>query len=249
MNARRLIVTCIAVFTALTVAAGESSSVTDPAARRDGVVSYTIPSYPPIMVNDAGDEITSTVVKDIARAKVVIRLRVASSGVVESLETPSGKSTLSRYAADAAKAWTFEPADQERTVAITFLFEGERQSKCDSYVDGRYESPFTLHLHLLLATTYCFPRVDGKPPEKECPLHHELMTVESVPVFYGLIDFDGPAEAQEYRAASAAKFPYSPHHMLGGCTLESKRFAEVFVCRICRRNEKWWLVDHPWYRP
>lgn len=37
------------------------------------------------------------------------------------------------------------------------------------------------------------PRVDGAVPERVCPVHSEVMTVELVPIGWGLLSIEHPA--------------------------------------------------------
>src|SRR5205807_973005 len=135
MSLRCLIVTWLAAMTAVPLSAAESSRSINPAARRDGVVSYTSPEYPPTTPTASGGELTFWADSiDVATDRVVLRARVRRSGTVKSVEKPAGMpSPLVKSAAQAAKRWKFKPADHERTVTLTFLFEGEGEPRCELF--------------------------------------------------------------------------------------------------------------------
>jgi hypothetical protein len=97
------------------------------------------------------------------------------------------------------------------------------------------------------------PRRDGKIVEERCPVHHEVMAVEIVPIQYGLLrpEAAGPGprqEVEEYWREKEAHFPETTHWVAGGCVVGSQRKAEVHVCRSCQEAEADWLKRHPGLR-
>ncbi|MFL6196138.1 MAG: hypothetical protein ACJ75H_18305 [Thermoanaerobaculia bacterium] len=95
------------------------------------------------------------------------------------------------------------------------------------------------------------PRVNGKILERRCPVHHEAMTVDVVPIHYGLLlpeaaGLAGPRqEVEAYWREKRAYFPETSRGVSGGCIVGVEKEAEVYSCRSCREAEAAWLKKHP----
>src|SRR5205807_6002308 len=76
------------------------------------------------------------------------------------------------------------------------------------------------HLPLILHAT----RGDGAIPEKICSLHHVPMTVELLPILWGLIEPWG--DEMTYFDAQEKRFPNAREMIFGGCEEGTETTAE-----------------------
>ena len=68
-----------------------------------------------------------------------------------------------------------------------------------------------------------------------CPVHHRQMTLQAVPISYGL-----PSFSNEYQKARDTRFPHANSYVLGGCSVGPEKNARVFRCKDCIGEEKAW---------
>lgn len=82
---------------------------------------------------------------------------------------------------------------------------------------------------------------EGKPDTgKVCQLHHEMLRVDSVIIYYGLTRLD-----PSWEQTAKTLFPNSRTHILGGCIPESRHLFEcVLYCPRCREAEKLWKAEN-----
>lgn len=80
-------------------------------------------------------------------------------------------------------------------------------------------------------------RCEGEawPDESTCPVHHELLQVESVPIVYGLI-----RHPLEYYRAYKESFPLANAVIEGGCIVGSDKFQARPYCEGCRKALARW---------
>jgi hypothetical protein len=72
-----------------------------------------------------------------------------------------------------------------------------------------------------------------------CPVHEAKMSVEIVPVVYGL-----PHESEfEEMKEAGNRFPFGRDYVLGGCIRGGYKWARVFRCATCRRARADWLKE------
>lgn len=91
------------------------------------------------------------------------------------------------------------------------------------------------------------PRVEGSLPEKSCSVHHTVMTVEFLPILWGLIE---PRDDEMvYFAAQDKLFPNAREIYFGGCLEGPQSLAEFYICAKCRRARAAWLAAHPRVHP
>jgi TonB family protein len=188
---------------------------------QDGLLSYTAPTY---SLRDKGT--------------VELRVDVDARGNVTAVRPTKPSPILNTFAIDAVKKWKFAPG-RPRVETVTISFDGERESDCETAPAATYESPFMLHVKSSAAKTHC--------ERHECALHHEPMTVERVPILYGMPMVSD--DDRQYFAARDAEFPNARSATLGGCVAGPERFAEVYVCESCRRAKERWLLAHPRSKP
>src|SRR6266568_540515 len=186
---------------------------------RDGLLSYAIPAYPLHV-----------------EAKLELEVDIDGGGTVTAARPISTVlPILNTFALAAVKSWKFAPGYRgPRTEKVTISFDGERETDCETATTATYESPLTLHVKAVVATVQCVPH-----EPRECSFHHEPMTVQRVPILYGLLAFSGNYE--QYAAAQQAEFPNAPSGAGGGCILQREKLAEVYVCKSCRRAKERWL--------
>ena len=221
----------------------------DPAV--DGVTFVQAPLYNAYHMKHDG-------VEGRAAGVVKVEIEIDSTGavidasVVSQLKLP----LLPHWAEQAARAWRFEPSSDSLAHhrVLTFSFEGALSAAKPRGVLASYESPLTLHVQYVEPTVAFLERVDGKIPEKTCKVHHIPMTVELVPLGYGLprgVDPDLPEgiAMERWWDAKAQLFPNAPRRKLGGCIVGSETQVEVYVCPICKDERDRWLEEHPGFDP
>lgn len=221
----------------------------DPSA--DGVIEVQAPYYYAYHINRDG-------IEGSAVGVVTVEVEIDSTGAVidASVLSHPGVPLLQPWAEAAAKHWRFEPSGGTwtRRRVLTFSFEGKRRAPKLAEVIARYESPLTLHIAYIEPSVLFLDRVDGKIPDTTCEVHDVPMTVELVPLGYGLphgVDPDSSEGAAQERwwNAQAELFPNAPRRKLGGCIVSSETQVEVYICPACRAARDQWLEEHPEFDP
>ena len=82
------------------------------------------------------------------------------------------------------------------------------------------------------------------PREKTCEMHGAGMTMEKVPVTYGMrIGVNGYSRARE------EFFPHVTPSVGGGCVRGKEQYVEAWVCPKCREARLNWIKEHSGLRP
>jgi hypothetical protein len=184
---------------------------------------------------------------------VEVDVEVDSAGTVVAAAARSRTAhpTLASWSEEAAFEWRFEPTNdssaQSRT--LTFVFEGVVPEAEPQLADTRYVSPLTLHVLLMQPTVMVIDREHGAIPEKSCQVHDAAMSVELVPIGYGLIIGPSPNSAEgrkraRFWRALKKDLPNAPQEHDGGCVMSAETRAEVYICPACRAARDRWLEDH-----
>jgi len=73
-----------------------------------------------------------------------------------------------------------------------------------------------------------------------CEVHKTKMELKTVPIQYGLMepDPDAPSGNEERRL-----FPHGRDYVLGGCIIEPRKTAEVYVCPECEQAAAKWYAE------
>lgn len=143
--------------------------------------------------------------------------------------------------------WTFLPfaGTQPHWQTITLILEADTDG--ERSFESRYESPLTLRVKRHLPLILHVPRVDGAIPGKICSVHHVAMTVELLPILWGLIE---PRDDEMvYFDAQEQRFPNARDIIFGGCEEGTESRAEVYICAKCRQARATWLAAHPDVQP
>jgi TonB family protein len=181
---------------------------------------------------------------------VVIEVQIAPDGTVEDTTVigPAPIPFVTRWVEEAARQWLFEPSvgDARRRREVTFTLDSVKTDSPRG-VRSRYESPLTLHVEYVVPTVWFIERVDGNIPIKNCDLHHEVMTVERLPIHYGLWGYseDWERRLKKYWRARERKFPNAHLIKRMGDILDSETEAEVYVCASCLKARRAWIDSHP----
>jgi TonB family protein len=217
----------------------------------DGVAFVQAPTYNAYRITGHG-------IEGRAAGVVTVEIKIDSTGAVidASVLSDPGFPLLPAWAEAAARGWRFNPSSESwaRHAVLEFSFEGAISDAKPRGVLATYESPLTLHVQYLEPTVAFLERVDGRIPEKTCEVHHLPMTVELVPLSYGLprgVVPDSPEAAAQGRwwDAQANLFPNAPRRKLGGCSVSSETQAEVYICPACRAERDRWFEEHPGFDP
>ncbi len=148
------------------------------------------------------------------------------------------------------RKWKFAPSGTGwRTV--TFVVEPQGETMEDTRIDTRYEAPLTLHVKRMRSIVLRWPRVDGKPPEKSCAVHHEKMHIEMLPIVWTGIPVGDPDGAlwDEWERAFLTDFTNSGESIGRGDDMIPQKFGEAFICESCQKAYKAWLAAHHLDRP
>ena len=200
----------------------------------DGVLKYVEPHY-----NGMADG-----------ESVVVEVEISADGKVDKATVIHGTRVrfVNHWMMEAAWQWRFDPAsiDSSRKRRITFTLDSVRTDSPRG-VRATYENPLTLHVEYVKPTVFFLQRVNGHIPIKYCEVHHELMTVERLPIHYGLRFYtENEAKKLEgYWEARKRKFPHAPRSIAMGCTVGSEVEAEAYVCASCVKAKAEWIASHP----
>lgn len=227
----------LAAFVAATTAASSSADVFansngDPSA--DGVLKIVEPRYRGLTDGES----------------VVIDVLISADGTVEDTRAivPASIPFVTSWIEEAVRQWCFEPSasDPGRRRRITFTLNSV-QTDSPRGVRSRYESPLTLHVEYVVPTLWFIERVDGQIPTKSCEVHGEPMTVERLPIRYGLWGYseERAKSLKKYWKARKRKFPYAHRYRRMGDIRGSEIEAETYVCSYCLEARKSWISQHP----
>ena len=232
----------LALFLVPTIAEAASQSV-------DVVVLHAeVPEYPPGPARALSGTVT-------------VRVAIDQRGNVTSSEVETSLLFLTGSAAAAARKWTFtsDYKSEAREALLSFVFAGVQETEEPSHVEALLVEPLTMRVVYMQSTVSRLPRVDGKIAERRCPVHHEVMAVDLVPIGYGLpmgyIVDENPitkrrlSERKAYGKAKTKFFPESHWSARAGCLVRPETKAEVHYCQSCREAELAWLRRHPGFDP
>jgi hypothetical protein len=73
----------------------------------------------------------------------------------------------------------------------------------------------------------------------ECPIHHQRLKEDVVPVRYGRLAVDS-----DYRDAEELRFPHARTWYEGGCVVDEPVLARIKYCEVCRVRRHEWLAQH-----
>jgi TonB family protein len=183
--------------------------------------------------------------------KVGIEVLVGEDGSVEEVRSNAcaGDARLLSLAETAARQWKFAPS-RPGWRTITFDVAPEAETMDETRVDTRYETPLTLHTMRTVSLVLRWPRVNGKPPEKSCAVHHEPMRLVTLNMGgTGPPGYDHSALLEEWLRAFVNKFPNSGESISLGCEGRREKFGEAFLCDSCQKARKAWLAAHHLERP
>lgn len=238
--------TVLAILLAASVAAHAQGEPPDPQAA-DGVRVAAVPAYLPFWVKRPDGD-------GIAVGKVSFDVVADSDGAVEeaTIVGAPGPPFIRDWARGAALKWKFEPTpgSWSRSYRLTFSFDGEKLSDAPEGIQSVYESPFTLHLVYNRPSIRHLDRSSWGPEPPRCPAHGVPMTVELLPIHYGMPSGISTSDPDydlvcEYGEATARLFPNAKDSVGGPCTPSSETRAEVLVCPACREAKRNWLHAHP----
>jgi hypothetical protein len=74
----------------------------------------------------------------------------------------------------------------------------------------------------------------------ECPVHHQPLKQDVVPVSYGKLAID-----TDYLDAEELRFPNARTWYEAGCVVDEPILARVKYCDVCRSKRREWLAQHP----
>src|ERR1043165_6549940 len=116
--------------------------------------------------------------------KVSVEVLVGGDGSVKEVRHEAcAPDRLLSLAETAAQDWKFAPSSAGRRT-ITFVVDPVTWTMDETRTATRYETPLTLHTQRIMSIVLHWPRVDGKPLEKSCVVHHEWMHIETLPIVY-----------------------------------------------------------------
>lgn len=242
---KRLAMVLAMVLAALAATSAQSEQP-DPQAA-DGVRVAAVPTYLPIWVKrPEGNAVVA--------GEVIVDVVADSEGAVEKATIVGAPDVLfiRDWARRAALEWRFEPTpgSWSRSYRLTFSFDGERLSDAPEGVQSFYESPLTLHVVLNRPSIRHLDRSSWGPEPPRCPVHGVPMTVELLPIHYGLPRGISTSDPDydlflKYGDATARLFPNARDSVGGSCSRNSETVAEVLVCPACREAKRNWLQAHP----
>ena len=91
----------------------------------------------------------------------------------------------------------------------------------------------------------CGPRAATHgPTDQWCPVHNCLLRQDSVPIVYGLLEFD-----EDYLAAREKQFPNANTYAVGGCIELPDTVEVVWHCPQCRKVAQTWRSPHGEHTP
>jgi hypothetical protein len=95
----------------------------------------------------------------------------------------------------------------------------------------------------LLVTGCGTTTVDGTRGRSDiCELHHVHMDKKKVQIIYGLMGATDFSLA--YHAASTNSFPHADDVALGGCIVDTPKFALIYSCPQCEQARKKWEIEY-----
>ena len=216
---------------------------------RPDVLKMKAPEYPPIA--HAAH----------ASGPVIVEVEVDSAGDVISARATSGHPLLRSASVKAAQEWKFATRPSNTRVNLQFDFVQPDQvslltdpARCrDGFIKI---DPYHLQVYGYLKVEAA--TVEDQVPKEllgsACPIHHQLLRRDRVPIEYGLLDIK-----PGYFEAEQKLFPNANTVSFGGCVIESvldacsgkeietsPKYADVLYCPACRRAEKSWSKSHQW---
>jgi TonB family protein len=213
----------------------------------DGVRTAAAPFYNAFLVE--GPESVG-----VAIGEVTVVVVVNAEGAVEEATVVDAPSVplLESWARAAALKWEFKPTpgSWSRSYRLTFSFDGDKLSDAPRGVQSSYENPLTLHVVYNKLSVVHLDRSFSESNPPRCTVHDSPMTVQMVPVHYGLligVSSDDPSYdvVVEYWDAREHLFPNARDAFNRGCIVSSETSAEVLECPACRDAKREWLSDHP----
>jgi len=169
---------------------------------------------------------------------VVVDVEINSEGRVTSTHVLEGHFLLRKAVENAAQQWTFEAGKAVRTVRLTFVYASNLFEESTVVLVKPYGVKFNSGPAHLPGTVSWLPE-GFREGKSRCKVHGTLLKKDRVQIIYGLVGFKvGYLEAQK------KFFPNSSKEALGGCIVESTKFAEVAYCPKCRRAEARWNRAH-----
>lgn len=194
-----------------------------------------------------------------ASGSVIVEVEVDSAGNVNSARATSGHPLLRGVAVSAAREWKFAAGASNTHFNLQFDFVdpdlvsvSTDPSRCrDGFVKI---DPY--HLKILgyrkVAAASVADQVPKELLDTACPIHHQLLRRDRVPIEYGLVGFQ-----PGYFEAEKSLFPNANTVSLGGCVIEttldacsgreiqlSPEYADVLYCPACRRAAERWSKLH-----
>jgi len=169
---------------------------------------------------------------------VTVEVAIRSSGEVESARVIDGHVLLRSSVLKATERWRFEPSSNSHHMTLTFVFPDRLLGEA-AVVKVR---PYDVDL---VAEPTPPPDTVSWLPEgfqegiTRCRVHGTLLRKDKVEISYGLT-----AYKVGYLKAEQKYFPNSAKVALGGCIVESTKYAEVAYCARCRKAHSKWSLAH-----
>lgn len=188
--------------------------------------------------------------------KVEVEAQINSDGYVETAKAISGHPLLRTASEEAVKKWKFNKSSNSgslRKFTAALVYEGV--SGNEKYVSEASEIVSESHLESILTSsnqlrvfvslnsvipeTLLLKRVNGRPEEKYCEVHHAKMGTEIVKIVYGLtLPNKGFEDLYE---VSEKLFPNANTAIYAGCLVDYTKNEEVYYCKKCRKVKEDWL--------
>lgn len=169
--------------------------------------------------------------------KVVVDVKVDTTGKVRSANAVEGHPLLRRATVDAAMRWEFERLSEPTDLRLTFIWPrllgpGVVVSVQPYGADlvARPEPP---------PDTISWLTSNFQEGKTRCKVHGVLLKKDRLEISYGLT-----AYKVGYLKAQRKSFPNANTRALGGCIVEDMKFAIVAYCPRCRRAEARWSRVH-----
>lgn len=178
-------------------------------------------------------------------------VEVAPNGDVVAIRTNPCDPPVPDELGNVARGWKFIPfaGPSSQFRRVTFVFK-PGWTMDETRVETWYESPLTLHVERIESIVQRCPRIDGKAPEKACPVHHEPMHLTVLPIHYSGPPVSDPTPLMtEYIRAFLDQFPNAGDHVEMGDVVTQYQFAEVFLCASCMKARRAWLSAHQEFTP
>lgn len=194
-----------------------------------------------------------------ASGSVIVEVEVDSAGDVISARATSGHPLLRSAAVKAAQGWKFATRGANTRFDLQFDFVepdlvslATDPSRCrDGFIKV---DPYHLQVYgyLKVEASTVADQVPKELLGTACPVHHQLLQRDRVPIEYGLAGFK-----PGYPEAEKNLFPNANTISFGGCVIEtvldscsgkeiqiSPKYADVLYCPACRRAAKNWSKSH-----